>query len=105
MTSKERSYTFHNGDSGTAFIVELIFKDIKKMSICGVSDGRICVQISPKIPESKIDLELVDFLSQFLNINADQIQIVGGKGTSDRIVSVMGVSPETIEQQVRGLLS
>lgn len=105
MKSKERSYTFHHGDSGTAFVVELVFKDIKSMSICGMDNGRICVQISPEIPDEKINLELINYFSQTLNINAGRIDIVGGKGTSERMISVMGISPETFEQRVRGVLS
>ena len=93
-----RKYNFHDGEKGSALAVR-ISDDQGKIGIINVlEDGTLVINFAG---ESKdINQDLIKFLARILNINEKRFDIVAGIEGSEKLISILDITPEKIQELV-----
>jgi len=93
-----RKYNFHDGEKGSALAVR-ISDDQGKIGIINVlEDGTLVINFAG---ESKdINQDLIKFLARILNINEKRFDIVAGIEGSEKLISILDIAPEKIQELV-----
>ena len=93
-----RKFNFHDGEKGSALAVR-ISDDQGKIGIINVlEDGTLVINFAG---ESKdINQDLIKFLARILNINEKRLDIVAGIEGSEKLISILDIAPEKIQELV-----
>jgi len=93
-----RKFNFHDGEKGSALAVR-ISDDQGKIGIINVlEDGTLVINFAG---ESKdINQDLIKFLARILNINEKRFDIVAGIEGSEKLISILDIPPEKIQELV-----
>jgi uncharacterized protein len=93
--------TFKDAKTGTAISVKVIPR-AKKNEVAGLmEDGSVRIRITAPPVEGAANQALVEFLSHLLNIHKNQIEIVAGLSSERKLVSLLGISPQSVEGILR----
>ena len=93
--------TFKDAKSGTAISVKVIPR-AKKNEVAGLmDDGSVRIRLTAPPVEGAANQALVEFLSQLLHIHKNQIEIVAGLSSERKLISLVGISPQSVEGILR----
>ncbi len=93
--------TFKDAKSGTAITVKIIPR-AKRNEVAGVmDDGSIRIRIAAPPVEGAANHALVEFLSDLLHIHKSQIEIVAGVTSERKLISLVGITPQAVEEIVQ----
>ena len=93
--------TFRDARSGTAIQVKVIPR-AKKNEVAGLmDDGSVRIRITAPPVEGAANQALVEFLAQLLSIHKNQIEIVAGLSSERKLVSLVGIAPQSVEDILR----
>jgi len=96
----KRKFEITDAAGGGAFTVRVVTR-ASKAGIAGIQDdGVIKVRLSAAPGEGAENQELIDLLARVLGVETNRIEIVAGEKSRDKIISVDGVSPETLESMM-----
>lgn len=83
---------------GAAFTVKTVPK-ASKAEIVGIQeDGTIKIRLMADPLANEENEELVDFLSEFLNCDPKDIEIVGGHTTRKKLISVINIDADDVNR-------
>ena len=98
MTS--RQYRLHDGQMGTALAIRVTPR-AKKNEIVGIlGDGTIKIRLTAPPVESKANVALIKFLANILGVPRSKIQIVAGEKGRDKLISVLDVDAQAIQDRI-----
>ncbi|MHB1482147.1 MAG: hypothetical protein ACYCXH_07505 [Bellilinea sp.] len=91
---------FHDAHSGAAIAVRLKVnaKSTRIRKIDG--EGTVFIDIV-RGENEQIDLQLQKYLAMQLEVNPSQVEILGSGHSNDRLVMIIGVSADYIEQKIK----
>jgi uncharacterized protein (TIGR00251 family) len=93
--------TFKDAKTGTAISVKVIPR-AKKNEVAGLmEDGSVRIRLTAPPVEGAANQALVEFLSQLLQIHKNQIEIVAGLSSERKLISLVGISPHSVEDILR----
>jgi uncharacterized protein YggU (UPF0235/DUF167 family) len=93
-----RKFNFHDGEKGSALAVR-ISDDQGKIGIVKVlEDGTLVINFAGKSKD--INQELIKFLARILNINEKRFDIVAGIEGSEKLISILDIAPDKIQELV-----
>jgi hypothetical protein len=93
--------TFKDARTGTAISVKVIPR-AKKNEVAGLmEDGSVRIRLTAPPVEGAANQALVEFLSQLLQIHKNQIEIVAGLSSERKLISLVGISPHSVEGILR----
>ena len=93
--------TFKDARMGAAISVKVIPR-AKKNEIAGVmEDGSVRIRLTAPPVEGAANQALVEFLSQLLHIHKNQIEIVAGLSSERKLISLLGISPHSVDSILR----
>jgi uncharacterized protein (TIGR00251 family) len=88
---------------GAAFTVKIVPK-ANKTEIVGIqSDGTIKIRLMAPPVEGQANTELIKFLAQFFEVGTDEIEIVAGLDSRNKLVSVYNVAADEVEARVKAV--
>ncbi len=91
-----RKFNFHDGEKGSALAVR-ISDDQGKTGIRNVlEDGTLVIYITGKTKD--INQELIKFLAKILKINEKRFDVVAGMEGSEKLISILDITPEKIQE-------
>lgn len=83
--------------SGAAFTVRVVTR-ASNVEIAGVQeDGSLKIRLTEAHADGAADQQLRDFLADRLNIEVEQIEIVAGENSRNKLVSIEGLKPHEVE--------
>jgi len=95
-----RKFKLHTGKSGAALTIRVTPR-ARKTEFSGIlDDGTLRIRISAPPREGKANKELIKFLSKILGVRKNQIEIVAGERSLDKIVSVLDLSAEQVQKRI-----
>ena len=98
-----RKFNFHDGEKGSALAVR-ISDDQGKTGIRNVlEDGTLVINITGKTKD--INRELIKFLAKILKINEKRFDIVAGMEGSEKLISILDITPEKVQELVLNKLT
>jgi len=97
---KNRKYCLHDGISGSALTIRITPR-MAKNEIYGIlDDGTVKIRLTAPPVEGKANKELIKFLSQILDVPVSSIEIIAGQTGHDKIVSVLNLDSEQVQQKI-----
>ena len=95
-----RKFKLHDGKYGAALTIRVTPRS-RKTEFSGIlDDGTLRIRICAPPREGKANKELIKFLSKILKVRKNQIEIVAGEKSLDKIVSVLDLSAEQVQQRI-----
>ena len=98
--ANERSFELHNGRSGAAITVRVKQQSRKNQIIEILGDGTILIGVKKSKENQDLNIMLVDFLAQILEIDKGDIEIIGGQQGRDKLLSILNVDAETVQEKI-----
>lgn len=96
----QRNYKLHDGKKGAAIAVRVTPRAAKNQIIGALSDGTIKIHIATAPTEGQANEELIEFLSDVLEVSKDRIEVVAGDTGRDKLVSVLDLDAETLHKKI-----
>jgi len=85
---------------GVTFPVRVVPR-ASKNEVAGVQGDALKIRLTAPPVEGKANEALIAFLAQRLDVRKSQVEIVAGATSRRKIVRVMGVSPQEVEQKLK----
>ncbi|MCJ7735190.1 MAG: hypothetical protein MUP11_11650 [Anaerolineales bacterium] len=93
-----REFKFHDGEKGAALAIRVIAgKEVEKIDTI-LKDGTVVVHL--KIHDSELNLELIKFLADELGIAKKRFDVIAGAEGDDKIVSIINIKPDEIQNLI-----
>ncbi|HHH81742.1 MAG TPA: DUF167 domain-containing protein [Chloroflexi bacterium] len=91
----------HNGERGAALTIRVTPR-ARKTQFGGVlEDGTLRIRVAAPPVEGKANQALIKFLAKVLGVRKNRIEIVAGERGLDKILSVVGMTAEEVEEKIR----
>ena len=96
----QRNYELHDGKKGAAIAVRVTTRASKNQIIGALNDGTVKIYITAAPTEGQANDELVNFLSDVLDVPKSRIEIVAGSTGRDKLISVLDMDAETLHKKI-----
>jgi len=98
---RSREFKLHNGERGAALTIRVTPR-ARKTQFGGVlEDGTLRIRVAAPPVEGKANQALIKFLAKVLGVRKSRIEIVAGERGLDKILSVVGMTAEEVEEKIR----
>jgi uncharacterized protein (TIGR00251 family) len=95
-----KKFQLHDGKHGAALTIRVTPR-ARKTEFSGIlEDGTVRIRVSAPPVEGKANKALIKFLSKTLKVRKSQIEIVAGEKGLDKIVSILGMSAEQVQERI-----
>jgi len=95
-----RQFRLHNGKRGVALAVRVTPRASRNEVTEIQADGTVKVRLATTSPGDDINAQLVSFLSEVLGCAASNLDIVAGVAGRDKLVSVIDMEKEEVQQRL-----
>jgi len=92
-------YKITNAEGGTAFLVQ-VRPEAESNKITGKDSDVVFVDLTSPAEMEAVDQNLAVFLSKKLGIEREKVAVASGSSVEKKIVIVMGMTPEGIDQHL-----
>jgi len=99
MDGREIKFKITNAKGGAAFAVRVMPR-AKKNEISGRHGNAIKVRLTAPPVEGAANEALIDLLAEKLGVRVNQIEILAGHASRDKIVCVVGLTPQEVEERL-----
>ena len=101
----KKDFNLHSGKRGAALAVQ-VFPRSQHNEITEISrDGAIKILLRSSGSDSEINRCLIDFLAGVLSVKRSQVQVVVGKRSRKKLISILDLSPTTAQERILNHLS
>jgi uncharacterized protein (TIGR00251 family) len=95
----DHRFKITHAEGGTAFAVRVVPR-ASKNEVSGRYGQAIKIRLTAPPVEGSANRALIDFLSQILDVRKNQIEILAGHSARDKIVCVVGLTPQEVETRL-----
>lgn len=96
-----RKFEITGATRGAAFTVRVITR-AQKTEIAGVGeDGTLKIRLTAPPTDGQSNVQLIEFLASRLEVDPSQIEILAGKDSRDKMLSVSNIAPELIDERLK----
>ena len=96
----DQKYHLHDGKGGAALAVRITPR-ARKNEIAEVqNDGTVRIRLTVSAAEDVANPALISFLAEVLAIPATNLEIVAGKTGKDKLISIVDMDAETVQQKI-----
>ncbi len=99
-----RKYHLHDGKKGSAIAVRVTPRASRNEIVEIQSDGTIKIHLTAPAHEGKANEELIKFLADVLGAPKTHIDIVAGATGRDKLISVIGMNADEVNDRIVGHL-
>ena len=99
MASK-RQFELHDGKNGAAIAVRITPRTVKNEIFAILDDGTVKIRLTAPPDECKANKALIKYLSDVLDLPSSNIEIVAGQTGHDKLVSIIGMTSESVQQKL-----
>ncbi len=92
------THNFSDGKSGAAISIRVTPRAKKNEIVNILTDNTIKIKLAAPPVEGKANVELIKFLSKILGVKKSDMDIVAGKTGRDKLVTVLGHTPDEIHK-------
>lgn len=91
---------FHDGRSGSALTIQVIPQSNINKLIDISDDGTLILNLISDPKGVDINAMLISFLENLLRVDKDQIEIIAGVDTNEKLVAILDVSPDELQNRI-----
>jgi uncharacterized protein (TIGR00251 family) len=98
---RERQFQFKitRAEGGAAFPVRVVPR-ASKNEISGRHGDAVKIRLTAPPVEGAANVALIEFLAEVLDVRKNQIEILSGHTSRDKIVCVVGLTPRQVEERL-----
>jgi len=97
---QDRRFHLHDGQMGAAITVRVTPRSSKNEIQEILNDGTIKIRITSAPVDGHANETLVRFLADVLDVSISQVDIIAGKTGRDKLISIIGLSADTVHQRI-----
>jgi len=101
----DRKYNLHDGKKGAALAVRVTPRASRNEIAEVLDDGTIKVRIAAQPADNEANAALLEYLSEILGVPKSRLDIVAGVTGRDKLISVLDMDAETVQQRIVAHLS
>lgn len=101
MREREIKFKITNAQGGAAFPVRVVPR-ASKNEISGRHGDAVKIRLTASPVEGAANEALIDFLAEILDVRKSQIEILTGHSSRDKVVCVIGLTPQAVEERLGG---
>ncbi len=94
---RDRKFKITKAEEGAAFAVHVVPKAVKN-EVVGKHGDALKVHLNSNSVGGIANDALINFISQRLNIKRERVEIAAGLTSAEKMVIVMGLSPQEVEE-------
>jgi len=98
------SHRFHDARQGSALAVRVIPRAGRNQIVELMDDGRVKVRLAAAPVNGEANQQLIRFLADALDVPKSAIEIVAGLTSRDKLVTVLNLDAETLQQRIAALV-
>jgi uncharacterized protein YggU (UPF0235/DUF167 family) len=98
MSSRE--YHMHDGKKGAAVAVRLVTRASKDEVSEILNDGTIKIRLTAGPSDDQVNQALIEFLAKVLETETKNIDIVARLAGRDKLVAILDLDAETVQQRL-----
>jgi len=98
------SHHFHDARQGSALAVRVIPRAGRNQIVELMDDGRVKVRLAAAPVNGEANQQLIRFLADALDVPKSAIEIVAGLTSRDKLVTVLNLDAETLQQRISALV-
>ncbi len=98
--SRKRKFELHDGKTGAAITVRITPRTSKNEIFAILDDGTVKIRLTAPPIDGRANEALIKFLSEVLELPSYQIEIVGGQTGHDKLISIIGMTSESVQQKI-----
>lgn len=99
MPKRDIKFNISSAEGGAAFPVRIVPR-ASKNEISGRYGDAVKIRITAPPAEGAANQALIDFLADVLGVRESRIEILSGHASRDKIVCVVGLTPEEVEARL-----
>ena len=99
-----RKFRFHDGKHGAALAVRVVPRAKKDEIVAILADGSLKIRLKAPPVEGKANRALVKFLAKKIGVPVRDIEIVAGQTSRSKLVSILDMDPDQIQERLLGFL-
>lgn len=96
----KRDFKLHDGRMGSAIAVRVTPRASRNKIVEMLPDGTIKIHIAAPPVDGEANEALIRFLAEVLNVPKSRLEIVAGQSGRDKLVSVLDMDAETVQQRI-----
>lgn len=96
---REIKFKITDAEGGAAFGVRVVPR-ASKNEISGRHRDAVKIRLTAPPVEGVANQALIDFLAERLDVSKTQIEILSGHASRDKIVCVVGMTPQEVEERL-----
>jgi uncharacterized protein (TIGR00251 family) len=96
---RDREFKITKAEEGAAFAVFVVPKAAKN-EVIGKHGDALKVNLTSNSVSGVANDTLLNFISDQLDVNPNQVEIVAGLATAEKMVIVVGLSPWAVEERL-----
>jgi uncharacterized protein (TIGR00251 family) len=99
-----RSHRLHDARQGSALAVRVIPRSGRNQIAELMDDGRVKIRLAAAPVDGEANQQLIRFLAEVLHVPKSAIEIVAGLSSRDKLVTVLNLDAETLQQRIVALV-
>jgi uncharacterized protein (TIGR00251 family) len=96
----KRDFHLHDGKRGAAIAIRVTPRASGNKITEVLADGTVKIHLAAPPVDNEANEKLIDFLSDVLSVAKSRIEIVAGMTGRDKLVSVLDMDNETVQQRI-----
>ena len=100
-----RRFHLHDGKKGSALALRVTPRASRNEIVEILSDGTVKIRLTSPPVEGQANQALVDFLSEVLEVPPSHIDIVAGITGRDKLISILDMDANAVQQKILKKLS
>ena len=102
---QSNDHNFHEGKFGAAITVRVIPRSSRNEIAEILPDGTIKIRLTSIPEEKELNRALLNYLAQILGVSPNQLEVVGGFNSRNKLVTIIGIDTNTVQKRVMGNLT
>ncbi len=98
--ANKREFNLHSGKGGAAITVRVTPRSSRNEVSEILADGTVKIRLTAAPVDGKANENLVEYLAKVLDINKSSIEIVAGMTGREKLVTILGLSPEDVQTRI-----
>ncbi len=96
----KREFHLHDGKRGSAIAIRVTPRASNNKITEVLDDGTVKIHLSAPPVDNEANEQLIAFLSNVLSVAKSRIEIVAGATGRDKLVSILDIDLETVQQRL-----
>ena len=97
-----RKFKLHDGKQGAALTVRVTPRASRTAFGGVLEDGTVRIRISAPPLEGRANSALIKFVAKVLGVSRSRVEIVAGEKGLDKILSIIDLDAEQVEERIHG---